>query len=551
MAADNVLNVKIQATITELQKALNQAEKEVTGFGGKTESTFKKAASTTKPLTTGIFKSAKAMQVLDTKTQGVSTALVNVGKAARLSGAAMRSALIASGIGAAVVALGLIVQHWDAIKEAITGANKEYDKFLGKTKTNDRFIQQQKDELALVEALREQYAFSGRDATKLDDRQRTALLELQKLTNDRIEDLKEIGRIELANFNASSDEEQADPENIKRLFEIDAALGQLKVQAVETATAMQKFDGTLDEVTITAPKTEEGVKNLGTAFQNTFDNAFNSEFSQQLGIVNSGLLTLGETAEKLSTSLNADNIINWGIQVGTVFSDISEYVEENRIFAEDNAISIPDLDQEAIERNKEALLLYFAELEALAKEFNNNFTELVKSSISQTLAGIGNAIGTALGEGGDVLSALGTSLLKSLGGFLSQFGTMLIEYAISVSAFAGGMTAVESGAPPAMFAGAAAMAAAGVALTLIGGLISSSATAGFGGGGGGGGGSAGGAGASGGTTPKSATNFGSIGGDGIGGTFVFEIQGTKLIGVIQNTLDRNRSLGGREIFASN
>ena len=67
---------------------------------------------------------------LDQMTGGLASKLVAVGKAAKLSGKAMKTALISSGIGAAVVAIGLIVEHWDAIGEALGFINKDIEKQL-------------------------------------------------------------------------------------------------------------------------------------------------------------------------------------------------------------------------------------------------------------------------------------------------------------------------------------------------------------------------------------------------------------------------------------
>lgn len=62
------------------------------------------------------------------------TALVkghkSVGIAAKLAGLATRQALIATGIGAFIVALGLVVAYWEEIVEFITGANAELEKNL-------------------------------------------------------------------------------------------------------------------------------------------------------------------------------------------------------------------------------------------------------------------------------------------------------------------------------------------------------------------------------------------------------------------------------------
>ena len=61
-------------------------------------------------------------------TGGLASKFVEVGKAAKLSGKAMKTALISSGIGLAVVAIGLIVEHWDTISETLGFINKDLEK---------------------------------------------------------------------------------------------------------------------------------------------------------------------------------------------------------------------------------------------------------------------------------------------------------------------------------------------------------------------------------------------------------------------------------------
>lgn len=69
-----------------------------------------------------------AMAVLDSLTGGLATRLKDAYEASKLfngSLKATRGALIATGIGAFIVALGLVVAYWDEIVEFIEGANKK------------------------------------------------------------------------------------------------------------------------------------------------------------------------------------------------------------------------------------------------------------------------------------------------------------------------------------------------------------------------------------------------------------------------------------------
>ena len=70
----------------------------------------------------------EAVKGLDKLTGGLASKLVAVGKAAKLSGKAMKTALISSGIGLAVVAVGLLVEYWDEIGEALGFINKDLER---------------------------------------------------------------------------------------------------------------------------------------------------------------------------------------------------------------------------------------------------------------------------------------------------------------------------------------------------------------------------------------------------------------------------------------
>lgn len=173
------------------------------------------------------------------------------------------------------------------------------------------------------------------------------------------------------------------------------------------------------------------------------------------------------------------------------------------------------------------------------QKLNDDMKGLIQGSLTQTFADLGNSIGTALAQGKSVFGAIGQSLLNSLGAFLSDMGKLLIQY--GTLAIAKGVLDKAILIPGAGIVAGAAAIAVGVALSAAGGALSNRAKQG----------------ASGGSmssgadyrSPASNVSYGgsSSGGSG-GGNYVFEIQGTKLIGVIQNTLNSNRSLGGNLNF---
>ena len=166
------------------------------------------------------------------------------------------------------------------------------------------------------------------------------------------------------------------------------------------------------------------------------------------------------------------------------------------------------------------------------KEFNESANNLIAGSISQTFSNLGSSIGEALASGGNVLSAVGNTIIQGLSSFLSEMGGMLVKYG-TLAILKGKLDlAILTGGPLAIGAGIAAVAV-GVALSAAGAALGQKSA----------GGSSGDTGSSNFRGSSGGGNFGASSSGGMQNV-VFEIQGTKLVGVISNTLARNRSLGG-------
>jgi uncharacterized membrane protein YgcG len=164
-------------------------------------------------------------------------------------------------------------------------------------------------------------------------------------------------------------------------------------------------------------------------------------------------------------------------------------------------------------------------------DFDASVNDLITNSIANTFSNLGAAIGDALATGGDVLSAIGTTIIQAFAGFLSDMGDLLIKYG-TLAVVKGKLDlAIAAGGPISIGAGIAAIAV-GVALKAAAGALGSFASSGGNRGGGGGG-----------ANNQSFSSSGFSGGSG-GGTVVFEISGQKLIGVLSNTINANRRLGG-------
>lgn len=197
-----------------------------------------------------------------------------------------------------------------------------------------------------------------------------------------------------------------------------------------------------------------------------------------------------------------------------------------------SGLKTPDLgaDEAAINAN-ENLQAGLAMQKKTLEEFNKSAGEIINGSISDTFYQLGSNIGDALANGGNVLKAIGSSLLSSLGSVLVQLGQLAIQTGVGIL---GVKLALKTLNP-------AAAIGAGVALVAIGSAFSSGASSLSGRGGGGGSRSVSGGNSV--SSPSSSTSTSGASGFS-GGTVVFEISGQSLIGVLSNTLDKNRRLGG-------
>ena len=147
------------SSVEELQAALKGVDKQAK----KTETSVEGVTDATKDLGKTAEESGAAgegaMKVMDEATGGLATRVKEVGggllamgkkavtafRGAVAGANAMGKALIATGIGAIVVALGLIVAYWDDIKGAISGVSADQKQLLADTEAEVAARQQSLD----------------------------------------------------------------------------------------------------------------------------------------------------------------------------------------------------------------------------------------------------------------------------------------------------------------------------------------------------------------------------------------------------------------------
>jgi len=166
------------------------------------------------------------------------------------------------------------------------------------------------------------------------------------------------------------------------------------------------------------------------------------------------------------------------------------------------------------------------------QDFNSELSNIITDGTVNALSGIGESIGAALASGGNVIDAVGKTILGSMGMMLKDLGKATIAYGV-------GLIAVKMAIKNPYLA-----VAAGVAMVALGSAMSTSlskasssnpVTAG-----GGGGGSI----STGASYSSPASSSSGSSSTFSGGNVVFEISGTSLIGVLSNSLDKNKRLGG-------
>lgn len=166
-------------------------------------------------------------------------------------------------------------------------------------------------------------------------------------------------------------------------------------------------------------------------------------------------------------------------------------------------------------------------------DFNASANSLIKGAVADTFVSFGESIGSALQNGTDIISSFGKSFLSIFGGLLSEFGKMLIKLGTGIVI---ADMALKSGNGYAAIAAGVALVAVASAFKSNSSKLSVSGSSS---------GASGGNYSTGGNYSSPVTSSASSGSSSsFNNTVVFEIAGTSLIGVLSNTMSKNKALGG-------
>ena len=159
---------------------LTQAEKKLNRESEKVASGFE-----------NVTKNGGAIAILDQLTGGLASRVRDTAEATKLfnfSLKGMKKALIATGIGALVVALGLIIAYWDEIVALITGANAKLEEqklvYDDLNKSTSAYIK-------LLQAQKKLGEEEGKNVTKVIAKLREKLELLLKESKERKEQIKQ------------------------------------------------------------------------------------------------------------------------------------------------------------------------------------------------------------------------------------------------------------------------------------------------------------------------------------------------------------------------
>jgi len=219
--------------------------------------------------TDGLSKTTGVVTYLNQATGGLAGKFIDVARAAKLSGKAMKAALISSGIGVAVALIALIVEYWDDIVGSIEDANAKLEEqnrllernksaLLSKLRLNQQFIDQAIKEGKNVDDLvkkrgelitslqKELLAKQQLILAKRDE----ALLDAKKLTfEERVAQKRETGKVVEGTGVVT-------PEELKIIDEYNAELDKL----TESLTQLGFESTNLGDIGKEKPKKEKKEK---------------------------------------------------------------------------------------------------------------------------------------------------------------------------------------------------------------------------------------------------------------------------------------------------
>lgn len=518
---DNTVEIKFGADTQGLEDALKRAEESIENLEAEIEKIGKGARNTGQEFEL-LGKEGKVFEFLDKVTGGLGEEILNLGErtkdarkeakllgtgfkgagaSAKVAGKAMKSALISTGIGALIVLVGELIDNWDLVKDAITGADNELEKHVDNLEValgiRSSYIGALKEEIKLN-------ALIGKDTGELETALKAQLEKQIKINEEKEKTERADRKAKKLAFETVTGLENAlegigfTPFNEEDKKEIDA----LTVSINKTSVATDRLKAELYKLT-EAPEIKPvdlgDIDKQRTQIKSVFAEVIKGREAVGLqgleGISDIPIPGLEDLPNKIQTAINKSNDIlaNWDIKAR----------------AEVISLALEDLNESA--------------------------SNIIENGLTDTFAQLGEVIGESLASGGNIIEGAGQVLLGAVGSLLTSLGKMAIQIGVGLIAV---KLALKSLNPAVAIAG-------GIALVALGAVFSKGAKS-LGSSGAGGSGSSGASSSSGGGRGSGGTvNYGGGGAGGGFGSVVFEIAGTKLVGVLSKTLKENSALSGK------
>tara|TARA_R110000772_G_scaffold37589_3_gene89199 strand:- start:8779 stop:10479 length:1701 start_codon:yes stop_codon:yes gene_type:complete len=435
-----------------------------------------------------------AIQLLDQVTGGMASQFRAAEDATKLFNLQLKitkTAIIATGIGALVIALALMVAYWDDIVELITQTNA---KLAAQNKLLEQSFKKNEAERDVLQKKRDLLVLQGKDTAEIN----RLILEKLALLKGENTLLIAATKAKIASATAVSVEAVW----WKRILLFREGITKNTGSEKDRIAQKEKIKKLQEELALLE---KIGVEIEISQFQEANPDAGKTKKDTKRKKEKGFLPALLEGLEK-------ENAIY-------LFAE-EQYQKSILALQKRTADSSVVIRQDATDEALNQLTQFQEDLNSL----------LSAETLAEGLSSIGEGIGEALGSGSNVLKAASQEILNVFAGFIGKLGKMLIKY---------GAIAVAKGTVDKAFATGIGSVAAGVAAIALGTALTAASSS-FGniaGGGDSGGGAS--VSAGGGTT---TTFSGSGSGGDFNGRVVFEIAGDKLIGVLNNT-----SLGGLRV----
>mgnify|MGYP005996239097 FL=1 len=409
-----------------------------------------KAAKTAKTLTTGtkdltdqVSKNYGITGLLNTLTGGLASryrdsydAVTGLNKGLK----GLRGALLATGIGAAVVAIGLLTKNWDKVKMAIAGTTAEQKKFNEtQAEANVAANEASKSLRSLRDVVLDETASQSARNQALADLSET-VTELNGVTLDQEDALKKVT-------------EATDP-YIKAVEARAKAEAFAKIIAEEEANIIREQQKDLTEQISTLDVLKTAFTSFGNASQ-AAGNLSQTAFENQQESINKSKTLIGELQTQyqnfLTTALNLEAGIGDGVEATTrkVITSVSTISSVGVQSLETNTQIQGNL---LTKQDKGAEEFTQAEINRLQlqAEWNEKTTEQKVATAQNALANVANNLGkeTAAGKAAAVASTLISTYQGAQDSYKSLAGIPIVGPALGIAAaaaaVAGGLQTVKS-----------------------------------------------------------------------------------------------------------